>query len=280
MTMIRTFASTMRTVLMVTVLTPAPLLAEPATTARQMLTRAQAQAQDHAVNSEFKKITERAPILTETPAVTSSSSNLQDPSVISAVSTSSAEAKIEPPSQPILSAFRDDSISVPQAYLVASIAPLETPQGQVNTSSIVTSPAPATTADIAQAAPVAATIALATTSQDTSAIVTPPGQPTNIKTAAGKPETQPADGSTIAARTETTSETGRNVARKSESAVRPTVKKTTAQTRTANSSPVTHQRHARANFAAELADSDIRPQLQRIINRPEVRSLMAQYGLN
>lgn len=292
MTRIVTFSNTIRTVLMVTVLTPAPLLAEPAATARQMLIQAQTRAQDHVVKNAIKRITERGSIPTETPAVFSS--NHHEPGAMPAMSTLASEARIELPSQPTLSASRDDSITAPQsstadpeltslaaAYQVASAAPWETPQGQVGNSAIVTSPAPATADNVAQAAaPVAAPMAVATTSQDTSAVALPPvTQPANFKPALEKAETPAVEGSTIPPRAETKSETGHDVARKSETAVKPAAKKTTASTRLANSPPLTRQRHARTNSAVEFADSDIRPQLQRIINRPEVRSLMAQYGL-
>jgi hypothetical protein len=295
MTKLGTLSNTIGTVLTVMFLAPAPLLAEPAATARQMLIHAQTRAQDHAAKNEVKRIAERGPILTETPAVTSFSSNPRESIAISSVSPSVAETKIEPPSQPTPSVLRDDSITVPQAstaepqlasrasvYQFASIAPSETPQDEVSTHSMVTSPAPATAANAAQAAaPVAAPIVTTTTSQDSPAAApSPVTQPATITTASGKTEPQPAEGGTILTRTETKSETDRNVASKSEATVKQAAKKTTASTRIASSSQVTHQRHARENSAVEFADSDIRPQLQRIINRPEVRSLMAQYGLN
>ena len=295
MTKIGTLSNTIRAVLMVTVLTPVPLLAEPSATARQMLIQAQTRAQDHAVKNEVKKITERGPFPTELPAPTSFAFSLQEPSTTSPVSASAAETKIEPTSQPMQSASRDDSNTVasastadPQfdsrgpAYQVASIAPSELPQGHFNNSTVLTSSAPATKANATQAAaPGAAAIAVATTSQDTSAVAPPPvAQPTIIKPAAGKTETLASQDRMMPARTETKSETGRHDAAKNEVTVRPAVKKTTASTRIANSSPVTHQRQVRANATVEFSDTDIRSQLQRIIKRPEVRSLMAQYGLN
>jgi hypothetical protein len=293
MTKIGYLSCTIRTFLMATVLIPAPLLAEPAATARQMLTQAQTRAQDHAVKSEVKKITERGPVPTETPALKSFSSAPQELGAIPAVSALTAEANIEPPSKAALTVLRDDGISVPPttpadpqfalraaAYQIASNASLETPKSQVDTASIVTSPPSATTADTAQVAPVA-TMAAATTSLDTPALPpAPETQPATIKMALAKTDRPPTEGNTVPATAETRSETGRNVASKSEVAVRPAVKKTSASTRIANSSPETHKRHTRANSAVEFHDSNIRLQLQRIINRPEVRSLMAQYGLN
>ena len=279
MTKIGTLSNTIRAVLMVAVLTPAPLLAEPAATARQMLIQAQTRAQDHAVKNEVKKITERGPFPTELPARTSFASSLQEHSTTS--------------SPPMLSASRDDSNTVAPAstakpefdshrpaYEVASIAPSELPQGHFNDPTALTSSAPATNANATQAAaPGAAAIAVATTSQDTSAVAPPPvTQPTIIKPAAGKTETRPSEGSMMPARTETKSETGRHDATKNEVTVRPAMKKTAASI--ANSSPVTHQRQVRTSAMVEFSDRDVRPQLQRIINRPEVRSLIAQYGLN
>ena len=295
MTKIGTLSNTIRAVLMVTVLTPAPLLAEPSATARQMLIQAQTRAQDHAAKNEVKKITERGPFPTELPAPTSFASSLQEPSTTSPVSASAAETKIEPTSQLILSASRDDSNTVvptstadPQfdsrgpAYQVASIASSELPQGHFNNSTILTSSGPAATANATQAAaPGAAAIAVASTFQDTSAVAPPPvAQPTIIKPAAGKTETVASEGSMMSARTETKSETGRHDATKNDVTVRPVVKKTIASTRIANSFPVMRQRQIRTNATVAFSDSDIRPQLQRIINRPEVRSLIAQYGLN
>jgi hypothetical protein len=290
MTGIGSLSNTMRTVLLAAVLIPGPLLAEPADTARQMLTQAQTRAQDQ-VKSEVKKIMARGPILTETPAATSFSTNLREPGAVSPVSASATEARIDLPSEPTLTALRDDSFSVlpttttepplaarAPAYQVASIARLETSQSLVDAAaSIVTSPAPATAADTAQvAAPVAATMAVAATSHDTPIIApTPMAQPTIIETPLAKPEAQATAGSTFPPKTEARSETGRNFASESKVAVQPAAKKTTAPTRVANTSAAPHQRRA-----VELADRDIRTQLKRLTNRPDVRALMAQYGLN
>ena len=292
MTKIGYLSCTMCTVLLASVLLPAPLLAEPAATARQMLIQAQTRAQDHAAKSEFKKITERGAVQRETPAVKSFPSDPQEPGSVPAVSALTAEAKIEPPSEATQTALRNDSISVPPtpadplfalrapAYQIASIEPLDAPKSQVDTALIVTSPSPPTAADtVLVAAPVVT--AIATTSHDTPALAPAPGtQPATIKTALAKTDRPASEGSTVPATTETRNENGRNGVSKSEVVVRPTVKKTSASTRIANSSSETHKRHARANSAVEFADRNISPQLQRIINRPEVRSLMAQYGLN
>jgi hypothetical protein len=295
MTKIGTISNTIRSILMVTVLAPAPLLAEPAATARQMLILAQTQAQDHAVKSEIKKITERGPILTETAAVTPFSSKLEDPDAILLVNAVAAESKIEPSNGPTISSLRDNVISVlsttpadPQfafrvpAYQIASTAPLEIPNGQVDTASIARSPPLATVADTVQvAAPVAATIAAATTSPDTLALArAQETQLATVETTLAKADRSASDGNTVSATAATRNDTGHEVESKREVAVKPAVKRTSVSTKIANSSRETHQRHTRANSAVEFADSNIRPQLQLIINRPEVRSLMAQYGLN
>jgi len=115
MTKIGTLSNTIRAVLIVAVLTPAPLLAEPAATARQMLMLAQTRAQDHAVKNEVKKITERGPFPTRLPTPTSFASRDRELSTTSPVSASVAETKIEPTSPPMLSASRDDSNTVAPA---------------------------------------------------------------------------------------------------------------------------------------------------------------------
>ena len=281
----------MCTVLLASVLLPAPLLAEPAATARQMLIQAQTRAQDHVAKSEFKKITERGAVQRETPAVKSFPSDPQEPGSVPAGALT-AEAKIQSPSEATHTALRNDSISVPPtpadplfalrapADQIASIEPLDTPKSQVDTALIVTSPSTPTAANtVLVAAPVVT--AIATTSHDTPALAPTPGtQSATNKTVLSKADRPASEGSTVPATTETRNENGRNGVSKSEVVVRPTVKKTSASTRIANSSSETHKRHARANSAVEFTDRKISPQLQRILNRPEVRSLMAQYGLN
>jgi hypothetical protein len=282
MTKIGTLSNMMQAVLMVAVLTPAPVLAEPAATARQMLMLAQTQAQDHAVKNEVKKITERGPFPTRLPTPTSFASRDRELSTTSPVSASVAETKIEPTSPPMLSASRDDSNTVAPASTAEPEFDSHGPGYQVASIAPPTSSAPATNANASQAAaPGATAIAVATTSQDTSAVPPPPvTQPTIIEPAAGKNETRAAEGSMMPARTETKSETGRHDATRNEVTVRPAVRKTTASTRIANSSPVTYQRQVRTSAMVEFSNQDVRPKLQRIINRPEVRSLIAQYGLN
>ena len=288
MTMTRPLSNTIWAVLMVALLRPAPLLAEPAASARQLLIQAQARAQDHALKNEVKKITERGPFPTELPAPTFFASNLQESGRTSAVSASAAETKIELTSPPMLSASRDDSNTVAlastaepdlyphrPAYQVASIAPSELPQGHFNSSATEALLTPATAADDPQAAAPTAAVAAIGTSRDKSAVAPPQRtQPTFIKTTAGKSEILAPEGSMMSATTETHSETGHY-----DATLRPVVKKPTRSTRNANFSQVMHQRQVRTNVAVEYSDSN-RAQLQRIMNRPEVRSLMAQYGLN
>jgi hypothetical protein len=71
------------------------------------------------------------------------------------------------------------------------------------------------------------------------------------------------------------------VVSKTDAVAKPAAKKTSASSRVAHPSPATRQRPARANNAAiEIRDANLGPQLQRILHRPEVRSLLAKYGMN
>jgi hypothetical protein len=292
MTKTGSFSRTMRTVLLATVLMPAPLLAEPAASPRQLLALAQSKAQDHAVKGEVEKMTNRDLSLTERASVASAGASTVDrPAAIPSIAASRTEASIETPSQPAPIVLRDDAVPVPQVNIaeaqpdsrlppiqVASVSYTEMPLQQVNTPSAVVPPAPATAADTPRVAPAAVAIA---PSHDSAAAAVAP-MPVNATTSASK-ITSVAQGNTIAAKPESRSATESNVARKSENSeavVKPVVRTAPASARIANTSPATHQRLLPANTTVEFDDRDIRHQLGRIANRPELRALMAQYGLN
>lgn len=272
MTKIGSFSRTMRTsLLLASVLMPAPLLAEPAATPRQMLALAQLQAWDHAVKGEVDKIASRDLSLTASasaaPALVSSVSHS---AAIPAITTQSVEAKIETPSLPVTGALREVPLPVAQPNAVESqqmpsiqVASVAQTDVSLDATSVNLPPVPSTAVNTARVAPAAVATA---SSQD--AAVAAPAAPNVI------PVTQ---GSAVAAKLESRTENETRIVRNREAANRPVAKTAPG---VANTSPTTQPRHSRANSAIELDSSNIPSQLRRIANRPDVRALMAQYGLN
>src|SRR5262249_9610351 len=111
MTTTRTITKTLRTVLLLTVLTPAPLFAaEQAQSARQRLAQAQTQSQTQAVKGEVKRIN-RGLILNDAQAA-ESSPNAQRPVVIPAISQTPAPAPAATVETPKTEALKLDAPKV------------------------------------------------------------------------------------------------------------------------------------------------------------------------
>lgn len=262
-----TLSKAMRTLMLVAVLTPTPVLAGPATTAGQML----AQAQDHALKAEVGRLTARGRDRADAPAAISPDLlSVQRPGVIPA---SAVDANTQPtrptPGNDDISA---SNVSPPVLDVADSSA--TAPKTDAAAAWIATPPAPLTANQIAiipVAGPATPAAPVATTSQNVVVIAAVPAMPpasvvptiidrtaTQKSAAAGRPERKGAT----------------DVDGTSGAVDMPAVKKT-------NVSTPTHQRSARANGVIEFDGVRIKSrQLQRIANRPELRSLLAQYGLN
>jgi hypothetical protein len=271
---IGSFSRTMRTaMLLATVLIPAPLLAEPAATPRQMLALAQSQAWDHAVKGEVEKITRRDLSLTEkTSAAPTLVSSVSQSVAIPTITAPSVEAKIETPNPPVTGALREDVLAVAQANAVESqhipsiqVANVAETDVSLDAPSVHLPPVPAT----------AVTARFAST-----AVATALPQDAAVAAPAAPKVTPLTEGSPVAVKPESRTEAETRIVRNREAATRPVVKTAPGSIRVANTSPTTPPRHPRANGAIELDGSDIPSQLRRIANRPDVRALMAQYGLN
>ena len=284
MTKTGTIVKAMRAVLVVMVLTPATAYADPLST-RQMLAQAQTQSQDQAVQGEIKKIN-RGLILGTAEAAESPNANAQRPIVIPAISAPTATAPTAPPPTAKLEAPPVDLPPLPTAKVEAPVfetaaapAPATT-QPQTVTPSIVTLPAPPVATDMST--PVPANASTADVAAAIAAPVTPVSPATDVQTPAIT--SAPVDAAnTTAVKVDTVKVDTTSIAATSAT-------KTTS-TKTANAQ-ASHQRrtHVRnddgldiGGFSASnpsLDGGNIGGQLQKIINRPEVKSVLAQYGLN
>jgi hypothetical protein len=293
-------SKTLRAALLAMVLTPAPLLAEPATSARQMLALAQAQAQDLALKGEADKIAARTGAATEIPAAVSlGASNAREPAVVPQVTAPTVEANAEWRNQSSLGASRDSNLPVAKTgaetpQILASAPAFEvadTPVAASRTSAAILSPVilpPSVQTGTAQEVPPpvavqlptsAASIATAASGGAAAVAAIPVAPPAPVPSAAlastdkattqVKPIPAKADGNIAK-----DGRFDRNVV------ARPAADNARTSTRSTKLSPVTPQRRHRENDAVEFRYSDgVHRQLQQIANRPEVRSLLAQYGL-
>jgi hypothetical protein len=274
MTKTGTILKAMQTVLLVTVLTPAPSFAEPALTARQMLAQAQTQSQDNAVKGEVKKITSRGLIMTDAQAAESTNPNGQRPVVIPAVSAPLVSAPVAP--APVVVAKVDTPAPTPSTtekvstFEVAAAPVTPAPQARIATSSIVILPAP----------PVAAnsTTPESVTKTDTATptVATVPAQPSVTETTIAAPASSLP---VVAATSDTANDAPK--ANHATATVAPATKKAVASTETvAMHSSSRHLRRSHPDNVFEISSANVGSQLKHILNRPEVRTLLAQYGLN
>ena len=263
MTKAGTIVKVMQAVLLVTILTPATVYADPLST-RQMLAQAEILSQDQAVKGEVKRI-DRGLILGTAQAATNA--NGQRPLEMPAISAAAVTAPAP------ISAIEGPTIelaALPTAQ-VETIAPatVDTPTRepmQAPTSSIVTLPAPAQPATDTispSITSVASTANVATTPTP----VTPDAPVIAVQTSA--PVTTPAATTTTNAHDT-----------KADRATKVTATKTAI-------AKTSHQRRMQSggddsfNVAGvNISGGNIGGQLMNIINRPEVKAMLAHYGMN
>jgi hypothetical protein len=261
MTKTATILKAMQTILLVTVFMPAPLFAEPALTARQMLALAQTQSQDNAVKGEVEKMTSHRPILTGAQAAEPANPNLQRPVVTAKISAPLASPPVAP--APAAASEVDAPAPTQSATEKASTSPVDVaaavtaaPRAQVAGSSIVALPAPRPAADI--------TTAEAVTNTDTA---TP---------ASNTEAAMPAPASPLPTR-----DTASDAPKADNAAIAPAAGKAVALTETvATPGSSRHPHRPHPNSIYEIGNVSIRTQVQRILNRPETRLLIARYSLN
>jgi hypothetical protein len=282
MTKTGTILKAMQAVLLVTVFTPAPSFAEPALTARQMLAQAQIQSQDNAVKGEVKKITSRGLILTDAQAAEPTKPNLQRPFVTATISAPLVSAPVAP--APAVVTKVDTPVPTPNTTEMVSTSSFEVaaapmtpaPQASVATSSIVILPAPPVAADTIPPKSVTKTGTITST-------VAPVAIPAStVQTRPSESEAAmpaPASSLPVVAATKDTTNNAPKANNSPVATMAPAKKKAVASAEAAATrSSSRHPR--RPHNVYEIGNANIGTQVQHILNRPEVRSLLAQYGVN
>ncbi len=248
------FNTTLRSIriaLALTALTPVPLLADAPVTARQMLAQAQVQRQDLAVSGEMRKISDRGLIINdaraaETPNAPKPAYTVQSIEPVAPAPATDGTAQAEPLTLP-----RQTTEPAP------AIVPATQP---ATTSRIEILPAPASPAPAAPTPPVSDAIAA-------------PAAPAVIPAATAAPATAP-----VAAPAAAPAPAATVASTPAPAAVTPAA---TAEPRKASKpSPATRvaAKQPRRSNAQEFSPDHISSHIERVLNRPEIRSLIAQYG--
>jgi hypothetical protein len=279
-----TILKAMQTVLLVTIFTPVPSFAEPALTARQMLAQAQIQSQDNAVEGEVKKITSRGLILTDAQAAEPPKPSLQRPVVTATISAPLVSAPVAP--APAVVTKVDTPAPTPSTTEKVSASSFEvvaapvTPAAEtsVATSSIVVLPAPPLAADTILPESVTKTGTIMS-------MVAPVAIPAStVETRSSATEAAmpaPASSLPVVAATNGTANDAPTADNAAGATVAPAKRKAAASTETgATRSSSRHPRRPHPYSIYEIGNANIRTQVQHVLNRPEVRSLLAQYGVN
>jgi hypothetical protein len=282
MTKTGTILKAMQAVLLVTVFTPAPSFAEPALTARQMLAQAQIQSQDNAVKGEVKKITSRGLILTDAQAAEPTKPNLQRPFVTATISAPLVSAPVAP--APAVVTKVDTPVPTPNTTEMVSTSSFEVaaapmtpaPQASVATSSIVILPAPPVAADTIPPESVTKTGTITST-------VAPVAIPAStVQTRPSESEAAmpaPASSLPVVAATKDTTNNAPKANNSPVATIAPAKKKAVASAEAAATrSSSKHPR--RPHNVYEIGNANIGTHVQHILNRPEVKLLLTQYGLN
>jgi hypothetical protein len=290
MTRTATILKAMQAVLLVTVFTPAPLFAEPALTARQMLAQAQIQSQDNAVKGEVKKITSRGLILTDAQAAEPANPNPQRPVVKATIPAPLVSAPIAP--APAAVTKVDTAAPTPSttekvstsSFEVAAAPVTPAPQAPVATSSIVILPAPPVAADTA-------TPETVTKTDTATSMATIPAQINPVARAASTVQAQPsvteatmpapASSLPVVAATKGAANDAPKASNATDASVAPATKKAVASTETvATHRSSGHSRRSHPDYVFQIGNAKFGTQLKHILNRPEVKLLLAQYGLD
>jgi hypothetical protein len=281
MTKIGTILKAMQAVLLVTVFTPVPSFAEPALTTRQMLAQAQIQSQDNAVKGEVKKITGRGLILTDAQAAEPAKPNLPRPVVTATFSEPLVSAPVAP--APAVVTKVDTRAATPSAtdkvskstFEVAAAPATPAAETPVATSSIVVLPAPPLAADTIPSESVTKTGNITSTVAAVESTV----QTQSSATEAAMPA--PASSLPVVAATKRTANDTPTPDNAAGATVAPAKRKALASTETgATRNSSRHPRRPHPYSIYEIGNANVGTQVQHILNRPEVRSLLAQYGVN
>ncbi len=273
MTKTGTIVKVMQAVLLVTVLTPATVYADPLST-RQMLAQAETQSQDQTVKGEVKRLNRGLIFGTAEAATNPSAQHSVEIPAISALAATAPTpqilvAAVEAPKMDNLapSTTKDEKSVTPttSGTFETAAAPAASTSG-TETSSIVTLPAPPpatdtisapiipvnSSADVATTPAPAPSVTPVTATQNPAAVITPAATTTTAKVDAIK-----ADAATKTAATKT------------------------ATARTSHQRRIPNQNDGSFNVAGvNIGSGNIGGQLTKIMNRPEVRSMLTQYGLN
>jgi hypothetical protein len=265
MTKTGTIVKAMQAVLLVTVLTPATVYADPLST-RQMLAQAQTQSQDQAVKGEVKRIN-RGLILGTAEAATNS--NAQRPVEIPAISTPA-------PTTPAPAL----AVEAPQVEIPA-LPPRhdEAPASAATDGTFSTAAAPSASTSVAQTSSIVTLPAPAQPATDTTAPVT------TSAPAATDAATMPAPVAPVATNVPVTATVTTPVATTTTAKVdTATSSANTSSTKTTQASHQSRSRHHSDDSfdvgGFNVSSGDINRQLTKFINRRDVKSILAQFGLN
>lgn len=263
-----TIVKAMQAVLLMTVLTPATVYADPLST-RQMLAQAQTQSQDQAVKGEVKRIN-RGLILGTAEAATNS--NAQRPVEIPAIS---APAPTTP--APVV------AVEAPQVEIPALPARKdEVPVAPTTDNSFTTAAAPAASTSVAQTSSIVTLPAPAQPAADTSAPATT-NAPTTTDAVTAPAPVAPVAPVTTTAQTPTTVTTpaATTTTAKVDTAASST---NTSSTKTVQASHQSRSRHHSDDSfdvgGVNISSGNIDRQLTKFINRRDVKSILSQFGLN
>lgn len=259
MTRLTITTKSLRAALLLSVLTPAPLLAEPALTARQMLAQAQTKAEVHQASGALTQISRRLSTIEAPAAAAAEPAKPTATAAVAEPQVAPAPAALVTSDAPAVTIRPEPAVFVTAAVEPTAperVTPLETKAG--TPQAISTPPA------IEPAAPVSAPTYTSPTKPEVKAeVATPAPAPADVAkqipapaTASVKEVPKPEQNAAPAA-----------ASTRKENAERTVHAKTSA--------PQERRRHS-ADFNTVNLDG----QIQRIINRPEVRAALAQYGLN
>jgi hypothetical protein len=238
------------------------------------------------VKGEVKKITSRGLILTDAQAAEPAKPNLQRPFVTATISAALVSAPVAP--APAVVTNVDTPVPTPNATEMVSTSSFEVaaapmtpaPQAPVATSSIVILPAPPLAADTTP--PVTKTDTITST-------VAPVAAQANSATPASTVQTRPSESEAampapasslpVVAATKDTTNDAPKANNSPVATIAPAKKKAVASAEAAATrSSSRHPR--RPHNVYEIGNANIGTQVQHILNRPEVKLLLAQYGLN
>ena len=301
------FGTTLKTIqiaLALTALTPVPSFAESPMTARQMLAQAQAQSQDRAVQEQARKIDGRKVVVNDVVAAQPTKSTIEPPVVNVAQKIPDAGVASNP-SMAAANTERTGAALTPAAQPSAPSATSEKSETTWQTASIdskIFLPPPATqeasvpqmipalskiTAAVATAPSIAETVAAKVTGTPpaaagtlevsvASAVATAPANPP-LGTRPELTATTPVSNASASQATSKAQVTSKAQLTAASSGKKSAHVESGSSSRTNPGSDRPHRAHYTVSY--ELSSSSVDVQIARVMRRPEIRSMLSQYGI-